>query len=154
MVKFSSSTDRFSFRFSLSTILSKAFEFCEIWPDLDEIRLNLDEISPDIYEIRPNLNILDKNTSKPLLSVENNNFSMCRQSSQLKIGFSSSNLPIDPPFSGSRNGDPLPTVIDIGSVDSQVGLNGLGGWVGSRVCLDTLTHIHEMTLERFIWYIY
>lgn len=87
-----------------------------------------------------------------MLSLENDNFPVCRQSGQLKIGFSSSDLPIDLPFSGSRGGDLLLTITDINLANSRVRSNKLGGWVKSRVCLDTSTHIHKMRLERFIWF--
>ena len=53
------------------------------------------------------------------------------------FGFWGENPPTDPLFSGSRGGDPLPTVISVGSTGSRARSDGLGGWVGSRFLLDT-----------------
>ena len=81
-----------------------------------------------------------ENIDEPLLSMVNGNFSVSRRSGRLKISFSASNLPTNPPFSGSRGRDPPLIVIGVGSVGSRVGLDGLGGWVESRFCLDTPTY--------------
>lgn len=67
----------------------------------------------------------------------NNDFSNCRLSGQLKIGFSASDLPTDLLFLGSGGKDLPLTVTSVGLAGSQAELDGLGGWVGSRFCLDT-----------------
>ena len=59
-------------------------------------------------------------------------------------GFEEENLPFDPPKSVFGGGDPSPTVTGIGSAGFWVCRGGLGGWVVSRVPMDTpnedLTH--------------
>ena len=52
-------------------------------------------------------------------------------------GFEEENPPSDPPKSVFGEGDPSPTVTDVGSVDFRVGPGGLGRWVNSWVGMDT-----------------
>ena len=58
-------------------------------------------------------------------------------------GFEEENPPSDPPKSVFGEGDPFPTVTGVGLVGFRVGPGGLGGWVGSRVDMDTPTHTYR-----------
>ena len=51
--------------------------------------------------------------------------------------FDEENLPSDPPKSVFGGGDPSPTITGIESAGFRVGSSGLGGWVDSRVPVDT-----------------
>ena len=62
-------------------------------------------------------------------------------------GFEEENPPSDPPKSVFGEGDPFPTVTGIGLVGFQVGPGGLGGWVGSRVDMDTPTSSFQFSLD-------
>ena len=55
-------------------------------------------------------------------------------------GFEEENPLSDPPKSVFGEGDPFPTVTGVGLVGFRVGPGGLGGWVGSRVGMDTPTY--------------
>ncbi|KAK9989126.1 hypothetical protein SO802_029365 [Lithocarpus litseifolius] len=95
----------------------------EIWPDLDEISAYLKEIRPNLDKFSPDSSssgqISTDRTENGRFSfefrsestnrIENEGFSGQLQSGQLNIGFSASNSPTDPPFSGSGNRDPSPT---------------------------------------------
>ena len=65
--------------------------------------------------------------------IENVWFSRQIRSGRLNIGFSTSNPPTDPPFSGSGSRDPPPTVTGVGSAGYRAGSDGWGGWVGFRI---------------------
>ena len=52
-------------------------------------------------------------------------------------GFEEENPPSDPPKSVFGEGDSSPTITDVGLVGFRVCPGGLGGWVGSRVGMDT-----------------
>ena len=91
------------------------------------------------------------NIDEPLLSMVNDDFPICRRSSQLKIGFSTSNLkmvglPTDPPFSSFGGGDPSLTVTGVKSAGSWVWSDGLGRWASSQFCLDTPTLVAKTSL--------
>ena len=61
--------------------------------------------------------------------------------SSVGSGFEEENPPSDSPKSVFGEGDPSPTVTGVGLVGFRVGSDGLGGWVGSRVGMDTPTYI-------------
>ena len=52
-------------------------------------------------------------------------------------GFGEENPPFDLPESVFRGEDLSPTVTGVGSAGFQVGLGGLGGWVGFRFLVDS-----------------
>ena len=52
-------------------------------------------------------------------------------------GFEEENPPSDPSKLVFGGGDPSPTVTGVGSASFRVGPSGLGGWVSSRVPMDT-----------------
>ena len=60
--------------------------------------------------------------------------------SSVGSGFEEENPPSDSPKSVFGEGDPSPTVTGVGLVGFRVGSDGLGGWVGSRVGMDTPTY--------------
>ena len=51
--------------------------------------------------------------------------------------FGEENLPSDPLKSVFYGKDPLPNVTSVESAGFQVGLGGLGGWVGFRFLVDS-----------------
>ena len=53
--------------------------------------------------------------------------------------FSCEDPPTDLLVSGSKNENPSPTVVGGGLGGFRSGLDGFGGWVGSRVRLDSLS---------------
>ena len=57
-------------------------------------------------------------------------------------GFEEENPPSDSPKSVFVVGDPSPTVIGVRLVGFRFGPGGLGGWVGSRVGMDTPSFVY------------
>ena len=53
--------------------------------------------------------------------------------------FSCEDPPTDSLDSGSKKENPSPTIVGGGLGGFQSGLDGLGGWVGSRVKMDSLS---------------
>ena len=109
MVRFLSSIDRSSVGFQ---VMRNYAGFCQKTSDLagfQHILKRSSQISTISHLISSNssriLTNQIENIDEPLLSMVNGDFPICQRSGWLKIGFSTSDLPIDPLFSGFGGGD-------------------------------------------------
>ena len=155
MVRFLSSIDQFSVGFQ---VVRNYARFCQKTlnlPEFQHISKRSSWISTISHLISSNSSRISinriANIDEPLLSMVNDDFPICRRSSQLKIGFSTSNLkmvglPTDPPFSSFGGGDPSLTVTGVKSAGSWVWSDGLGRWASSQFCLDTPTLVAKTSL--------